>query len=24
MTLKQGIEKYLKDACPQITSVEKV
>ncbi|MDR0646467.1 MAG: NifU family protein [Elusimicrobiota bacterium] len=24
MTLKQGIEKYLKDACPQITSVEKI
>jgi len=24
MTLKQGIEKYLKEACPQITSVERV
>ena len=24
VTLKQGIEKYLKEACPQITSVERV
>ena len=24
VTLKQGIEKYLKEACPQVKSVEKI